>query len=71
MTWRNHLEVGALVSWRHANGRTREAGTVVAVTDSTLIVDITDNAGTYRFEGTASDFPGLWVELRTAERGTS
>lgn len=67
--WRHRIEPGALVSWRHANGRTREAAIVVAVTDATLIVDITDNAGTYRFEGTPSDFPGLTVDLRPSQRG--
>lgn len=69
--WRNRIEPGAAVSWRHANGRSREWGIVVEVGADTLTVDITDNAGTYRFTGTATDFPGLYVELRASERNGS
>ncbi len=67
--WRNHIEPGADVSWRHMNGRTREWGHVIAVGTDTLTVDITDNAGTYRFTGTPEDFPGLYVERRPGLNG--
>lgn len=70
--WRSRIAPGDVVSWRHPNPSIyrREAGRVVAITADTLTVDIVDNAGTYRFEGTAQDFPGLTVDVRAQnERG--
>lgn len=65
--YRADVKPGALVSWRHPNGTSRENGIVVAVGGDTLTVDITDNAGTYRFSGKPKDFPGLQVDLTAEE----
>ncbi len=65
--WRGRVERGALVSWRHPNGRTRKAGVVLQVTDDTLTVEVSDHAGTYAFTGGPESFPGLTVDMRAAQ----
>lgn len=63
------LEAGALVSWDSGYRGRREAGIVVEATPEHLTVEITDNAGTYRFRSTPEYFPRLRVDLRAEEMG--